>query len=217
MSAKGVTGNLLPNQQEIGGRSGEGRSGKSNGQMVQDTAEGKGGRETPTRLTPSPFEPGNVKDNSKEDTGGATGGGKLSGFSGPGLRGPTPPPPPEKLARIAGNQAQIRQAGEVLALKLQRYKLPSGDVEAALNSMQNVEAAAKAGDGLRVRRSYHDALDALVDARKNIRTEVGLHREQSQLPESALREIMMGLQEGTPKGYEELVSDYFRRMAGEKK
>ncbi|MCX7591823.1 MAG: hypothetical protein N2255_09370, partial [Kiritimatiellae bacterium] len=56
MSAKGVTGNLLPNQQEVGGRSGEGRAGRSHGQMVEQTAEGKEGRETPTRLTPGPFE-----------------------------------------------------------------------------------------------------------------------------------------------------------------
>ena len=42
MSAKGVTGNLLPNQQEIGGRSGEGRTGRSSGQMVEETARRQG-------------------------------------------------------------------------------------------------------------------------------------------------------------------------------
>jgi len=215
MSAKGVTGNLLPNQQEIGGRSGEGRSGKSHGQMVQDSAEGKGGRETPTRLSPSPFEPGHVQDSSTMDSGGATGGGKLSGFGEAGLRGPTPPPPPEKMARIAGSQAQIRQQAEALALKLRKYKLPSGDVEASVTAMRNVEEAARSQDGLRVRRSYHTAIDALQEARKDIRAEVGLHRERALLPESAVREIMMGLQDGMPKGYEELVADYFRRMAGD--
>ena len=51
MSAKGVTGNQLPNNMEIGGRSGEGRNGKSDGEMVGDTAVGKGGNETPTRMT----------------------------------------------------------------------------------------------------------------------------------------------------------------------
>ena len=58
MSAKGVTGNQLPNNMEIGGRSGEGRNGKSDGQMVGNTAVGKGGNETPTRLTATPFENG---------------------------------------------------------------------------------------------------------------------------------------------------------------
>jgi len=214
MSAKGVTGNLLPNQQEIGGRSGEGRSGRSQGQMVQDSAEGKGGKPTPTRLSPSPFEPGSVKDSSKEDTGGATGGGRLSGFSEPGLHGPTPPPP-EKMARVAGNQAKIRQEAEALALKLRKYKLPSGDIENAIAFMKKLEAAAKYQNGLGVRRSYNEAIDSLVQARKEIRSEVGVHRERSLLPESTMREILTGFKEGTPMGYEELVSEYFRKMAGE--
>ena len=79
MSAKGVTGNQLPNNNEMGGRSGEGRSGRSQGEFVGDTAVGKGGRNTPTRLDPTPFAQGQVKDTSKDPVGGATGGGKLSG------------------------------------------------------------------------------------------------------------------------------------------
>ena len=42
-SAKGVTGNRLPNSSEIGGRSGEGRQGKASGEFVGDQAVGKGG------------------------------------------------------------------------------------------------------------------------------------------------------------------------------
>ena len=55
MSAKGVTGNQLPNNMEIGGRSGEGRTGKSSGQFVADTAEGKGGRQTPVAQHAGPL------------------------------------------------------------------------------------------------------------------------------------------------------------------
>ena len=107
MSAKGVTGNVLPNQNEVGGRSGEGRNGRSNGQMVQDSAVGKGGQETPTRLSNTPFEQGSVKDSSKESGSGATGGGKLSGFDAEGLRGPAPPPQlKQAMARLAGKQQE---------------------------------------------------------------------------------------------------------------
>jgi hypothetical protein len=74
MSAQGVTGNALPNSSEIGGRSGEGRTGKSSGEFVGDSAVGKGGRRTPTRITPDDFMAGQVNDSSKEDAGGATGG-----------------------------------------------------------------------------------------------------------------------------------------------
>ena len=214
MSAKGVTGNLLPNDMEVGGRSGEGRSGKSSGQMVQDTAEGKEGRHTPTRVSPGPFESGSVQDTAKNDNGGATGGGKLSGGTEQGLHGPTPPPAPEKMARLSGEQAQIRQAAETLALRLRRYKLPSGNLEASIEAMQRLEAAAKKQDGLAVRRSYNSVIDGLAEARRGVRAEAGLHREKARLPEGVRRELMTGLSDSTPKGYEDVVADYFRQMAG---
>lgn len=83
MSAKGVTGNRLPNTNEIGGRSGEGRTGKASGEMVGEEAVGKGGRRTPSRLTPDPYMKGQIKDHSRDPVGGATGGGKESGEGAP--------------------------------------------------------------------------------------------------------------------------------------
>jgi hypothetical protein len=49
-SAKGKTGNDLPNANEVSGRSGDGRRGKSSGQMVGETARGLKGRPTPARV-----------------------------------------------------------------------------------------------------------------------------------------------------------------------
>src|SRR5437870_11013173 len=58
-SAKGKTGNDLPNKNEVSGRSGDGRRGKSSGQMVGDTARNLEGRDTPARLNNERYEPGN--------------------------------------------------------------------------------------------------------------------------------------------------------------
>src|SRR5262249_34021635 len=58
MSAQGVTGNQMPKNTEIQGRSGEGREGRSSGEFVGAEAEGKGGRKTPTRMTNDPFSSG---------------------------------------------------------------------------------------------------------------------------------------------------------------
>ena len=55
-----------------------------------DEAVGKGGRKTPSRLTPDPYMKGQIKDHSKEPQGGASGGGKESGEGGEGLEGPAP-------------------------------------------------------------------------------------------------------------------------------
>ena len=213
MSAKGVTGNLLPNQMEISGRSGEGRTGRSTGQMVQDSAVGKGGRETPTRLTPSPFEPGSVKDSDKSSHGGATGGGKLSGFDGAGLRGPASPPSNQNAPRLADQQAKIRQQAEALALKLRQYKLPTGDLEASVQAMKHVESSLQKHDGLGVRRAFSRAVDALQEARQTVKAESSLTRERTKLPAWMRDEITTGWQDGAPRGYEEMVSEYFKALA----
>lgn len=213
MSAKGVTGNMLPNQMEIGGRSGEGRTGRSSGQMVEKTAQGKGGRETPTRLTPSPFESGSVEDSSKESPGGATGGGKLSGFAGEGLRGPVPPPLQQKMARLAGQQAAIRQSAEALALRLRAWNVPGAELETAVQNMREVEESAAKGYGPGVRQAFAEALDTLEAAKRTAGGSGALRREQSALPEKQRQEITSGLQDGIPPGYEEMAGAYFRDLA----
>ena len=139
MSAKGITGNLQPNSNEIAGRSGEGRSGKSSGQFVGDTAEGKGGKQTPTRSTPDPYEKGQVKDTSKDPSGGSTGGGKISGANKEGLRGAPPPPTMQKMDRMADNQAEIRNIAEKAKVALERRGYVSQDLAAAIDRMKLVE------------------------------------------------------------------------------
>ena len=214
MGAKGVTGNRLPNQMEIGGRAGEGRSGRSCGQFVEQTAAGKQGRDTPTRLTPSPYEAGSVEDGSKESPGGATGGGKLSGYTGEGLRGPAPPPAVrQKMVRLAGRQAAIRQEAEALAMKLRAYHLPSGDVETSAANMRRFEGAAGSGQGVSMRQAFSRAVDALQDAQGGMTARVGLRREATKRSARDRDDIMMGLQDGVPRGYEDMVGAYFRALA----
>jgi hypothetical protein len=217
MSAKGITGNLLPNQNEVGGRSGEGRTGRSHGQMVEDHAEGKGGRETPSRLDPEPFESGSVKDSAKSDEGGPTGGGKVSGFAAEGLRGPVPPPLAQKMARLAGKQAQVRQEAGKLALELRRRHLPSGDLESAAQAMQALEHAAASGDGGAIRQRYADAMDALRGARESAGdAPAALRHERIDLGRRE-RDLTQGDGERVPPGYEEMASEYFRALAEEQK
>jgi hypothetical protein len=213
MSAKGVTGNQLPNQQEIGGRSGEGRTGRSQGQMVESAAEGKEGRPTPSRLTPTPFESASVEDRSSQSPGGATGGGKLSGFAGEGLRGPSPSPRLDRLQRLAGNQTAIRQDAERLSLHLRAYGVPTGDLDGAVRRMRDVEALANAGEGGRIRRAYDAALDGLREAREAVELEAATRRERGALPRQEAEALWAGLRDELPAGYEEIAAAYFRRLA----
>ena len=215
MSAKGITGNVLPNQSEIAGRSGEGRTGRSNGQFVQNEAVGKQGRDTPTRLTDTPFEKGSVKDSSKEQPNGATGGGKVAGTAAEGLVGRTPPPAmKEPLARLTGAQTAIRQKAGALALQLRTRKLSSGDLETAVAAMDDVQQAAQTGNVTALRQRYAEALDALGDAKRAVAGDARTQRENSVLPEKLRSGLAQGVTEGVPAGYEDLVGSYFQALSG---
>jgi hypothetical protein len=215
MSAKGVTGNQLPNNDEISGRSGEGRNGKSDGQMVGDTAVGKGGNETPTRMTPTPFENGSVNDQSKDTKGGATGGGKLAGAGQDGLRGPMPPAVQQRLKAFADQQVKLRQQLESLALQLRKQRKPTGDLESAINAIKESENAARNQNGLAVMQGYHAALDSLSAARTTYAGDHLSRVEADGLSKDAHKDMNDTQAEEAPAGYEEMTGAYFRSLSGE--
>ncbi|MEI9998997.1 MAG: hypothetical protein WDO13_07410 [Verrucomicrobiota bacterium] len=212
MSAKGVTGNQLPNNNEIGGRSGEGRNGKSDGQMVGNTAVGKGGNETPTRMTPTPFENGSVNDTSSDTKGGATGGGKLAGAGQEGLRSDAPTPD-VRTGRLASQQAQLRQQAESLALQLRRQRRPTGDLESAIAGMRELENAARGQNGLGIVQGYHQAMDALQAARAAYAGDRLSRVEADALTRGANPDVTDTQAEAAPAGYEEMTGAYFRSLS----
>lgn len=214
MSAKGVTGNTLPNTNEVGGRSGEGRSGKSSGQMVEKTATGKGGRKTPTRLTPDPFEAGSVEDTSKDPVGGSTGGGKLSGGGEEGLRGPTAPQLKEQMQRLARQQAQIMSKSDRLAHNLKKSHLPAGDLDIAVGAMRSAEACLKNADLNGFIRHKKIAIENLEDAKRVVAAEVTAKREQVlAIPKDMREELINAQKEKFPQEYKGLLSDYYRALS----
>ncbi|MFO7937045.1 MAG: DUF4175 family protein [Kiritimatiellia bacterium] len=213
MSAKGITGNVMPNNNEVGGRSGEGRSGKSRGQFVEKEAHGKGGRDTPTRLVQSPFEKGTVKDYSRDPQGGATGGGKQSGVGGDGLRGITPDQKPDLQQRLPGKQAEMKQKAEALLRELNVRNLPTGDLEEAVNKMEQIQKFTTTGSGLQVRQVQNELISSLRDARMAIRSGAAGGIERSEVRGLKISTIRHPENESTPAGYEESVDAYFRALA----
>ena len=214
MSAKGETGNQMPNDTPVGGRSEAGRSGQATGQMVGNTASDKGGKEAPTQLDSTPFEQGEVKDSAKGDQGGATGGGKGSGFGGQGLRGnPSPDANKKDLPRLADQQAKIRQKAEELALQLKKYNVPDRDLQSSLAAMQQLENAARKSDAMGVRQAFSQAVTSLNQAKKSVDQQAVVRREQSKLAAWQREQIRIGVQDGIPKGYEEMAGEYFRALA----
>jgi len=214
MSAKGVTGNRLPNTSEIGGRSGEGRQGKSSGEMVGDEAVGKGGRNTPTRLTPDPYVKGQIKDHERQSPGGATGGGKESGRGGEGLEGPVPRSPgPRDAQRLADKQAALRNKAEGLDLQFQIANYHRTDLKKLLEVMAQIERDLRAGRYKNALRQRDVLLEGLSNLKQYLGGEFELRRDATPtLPAELQKDILGGLNDPAPTGWEELVRRYFLRL-----
>jgi len=216
MSAQGVTGNRLPNKSEIGGRSGEGRSGKSAGEFVEENATGKGGRKTPTRLTPDPYEKGQINDTSKDPVGGSTGGGKASGAGAGGLEGPIPPQVSAKLKNAAIKQAELRNKAEKINAQFKVMRWPT-TFEETVKEMKLAEVDLEAGRYQSVLRRRPIILKNLKGTRTFLKEQIRINRDySSSLPKYLQDEILDATQGGTPRGYEQLLKDYFKSISQQK-
>lgn len=212
MQAKGITGNVLPNNNEVGGRSGEGRSGRSTGQFVEKEATGKGGRKTPTRLVQSPFEKGTVVDKSKDPQGGASGGGKQSGVGDEGLSGVTPDQDQKTGVRLAGNQAELKQRTEAMLKRLDDANLPAGDLRDALEKMRALERIGS-GDGPEIRRLKSEAALSLRKARTALEVTVQAEKEKLRRRKKETFPVKYRYHEKVPPAFEEYVGEYFKAIA----
>ena len=216
MSAKGVTGNRLPNTSEIGGRSGEGRTGKSSGQFVEEEATGKGGRKTPSRLTPDPFEAGWVKDSSQEATTASTGGGKVSGQGQEGFHGPVPPPLRQQLKRLAQQQQELIDKAKRLDYGLKKYNHPRGDLPQTIELMEVLKAGLEQGEISTFTKYHRIVLTDLRDVKDVAEKQKQLWRDRTApLPKELRDEISSAENEQMPEQYRDLIRDYFRSLAEE--
>ena len=212
-SARGVTGNRLPNESEIGGRSGEGRQGRSSGEMVGDEAVGKGGRQTPTRLSADAFQKGQIRDYSKDPTGGATGGGKESGQGGTGLEGPMAPQRQRDLERLAGRQAELRNRAEAIQAKFSVRNRPTDDIMAMIEAMATVESELKAGNYQNALRQRKILVDRNAALQKDLSGGFEVAEDASaNLPKEIREKIATGVSEPAPAGWEELSRRYFESL-----
>ncbi len=214
MSAKGVTGNRLPNTQEIGGRSGEGRTGKSSGQFVEEVATGKGGRQTPTRLTPDPFEAGWVQDLSGESPTGATGGGKVSGQGAEGFQGPVPPPLQQRLKRMAVRQGDLIDNARRLDYGLKKYRQPRAKLPETIELMEAQKVALEQAEISTFGKYQRTVLTNLREIKELSEIQKQLWRDRSALlPKQLREEIASGQSEQVPEQYREMVRNYFRALS----
>ena len=213
-TAKGVTGNRLPNTSEISGRSGEGRTGKASGEFVEETATGKGGRRTPTRLSPDDFAKGEIQDTSQEAPTGATGGGKVSGAGQEGLEGPVPPEVQRRMGALAGRQAQLRNRAEGVKAGLQVRNFDSFTLDRAIDAMRRVERDLLAGRYRNAFRRRDVVLENLKGSKMLLSGRMRVRRDSSAaLPAEVQKDVRDALEKPMPRGYEEYLKRYYTRLS----
>jgi hypothetical protein len=215
MSAKGVTGNQNPNNNEMNGRSGEGRSGKSQGEMVEETATGKGGRMTPTRLDPTPFQQGQVRDTSKDPVGGATGGGKMSGQGGQGLEGPVPPKDlQDKMQRLAGKQAELRNKAERLNLDKKAARYDGFKLLEAVALMRRVESDIASNRYNNALRRRDIMLDRMDESHLLLSGQLHVQKDTSPTASDRMEDQINDVVNGNlPAAWSESLKEFYKKLA----
>ncbi len=138
-SAKGKTGNTLPESTEARGRSGEGRTGKSGGEFVEKYAQHKDDRQTPARMRDEPFEDAVVEELDNKPPSESTGGGKKSGMGPEGFTGKPPLMLQEKLNRLSQKQSEIRDKAEKLDRVLNSLYLSPKELVESIRVMEQIE------------------------------------------------------------------------------
>jgi hypothetical protein len=214
MNAQGVTGNQLPSQDELSGRSGEGRQGKSSGEFVEDKAVGKGGRRTPTRLTAEPFQKGQVDDKSGEAAGGATGGGKMSGAGQEGLEGPVPPPLAKELKRLAGKQATLLNKAQRLQEKFQANDFANFKFLQAITLMTRVNGDLQDYHYQNALRAKDTTIGAIGQTKLLLSGKIDVAADSSSsMPKYVRDEINDVTDNNLPAEYREALKQYYRRLS----
>lgn len=216
-SAKGKTGNDQPNSNEVTGRSGDGRRGKSAGQMVGDTSRALPGRKTPARVGNEKYEPGAIKQEGSQDPNGATGGGKKAGAGRIGLQGGTPPDVAKDVGRLNEKQMGLREKAEQVARKLEEKGYSTARLREAIELMKPIDS-----DGRDLR--YEDLAKKRKEALQKLRSAFGdvdpaaasISRSRD-LPPELRQDLLQGHDEGYPAGYENLLKNYYKKLAGEGK
>jgi hypothetical protein len=214
-SAKGKSGNEKPNANEMAGRSGSGREGNANGEIVEGKAKDLEGRETKARRTHDPFGEGNVEEENPESKAKATGGGKQSGIGGEGgLQGTAPPRNQMGMRDLERRQKEVRRNAETIYSKANLMYLPSGELDQAIVLMQKAEQQARNGDLAGFAETQRRIVHALQNSKRVAGGQGSVDMDpRHRLPADLKEEMLNAKEEPIPPEFERLVSEYYKAIA----
>jgi hypothetical protein len=216
LSAKGITGDQKPEDNIIQGRSGAGRSGMSDGQLVESVAKALPQNEygLRERTSNTPLESGLVKDEDLRAQTGGTGLGKSTDGASPfGAGGNLPPKVLDMMRSTMGKQRQIIQFTKDLAPRLKQHNLPSQQLEDSVKSMQGLVDALQKRDGVGIRRSYSAAVNGLKKSHHALGEQIRVQYTSSSAMKRKLDGVLSRERDQRFKDYEHIISAYFEALA----
>ncbi len=215
-SAKGKTGDQRPEDNIIQGRSGAGRSGMADGQLVESVAKALPDNEygLRERVSKTPLESGQVKDEDTKAQTGGTGLGKTTdGTTMFGVGGRLPAKVLDMMQNTTARQLEIRRSAQDIVPKLKSQNLPTAELEQSVTAMKAVEEALSKRDGVGIRSAYASAVDSLSRSRSAIGKHVVVQRTQDAALARRLEEMQSQGSAHPFKGYEQIISAYFEALA----
>jgi len=218
-SAKGKTGDQKPEDNIIQGRSGAGRSGMSDGQLVEPVAKALSDNEygLRERTSNTPLESGQVRDEDTKAQTGGTGLGKTTdGASMFGLGGKLPPKVLDMMRATATKQLNIRQSAQELVLRLRRHNLPTVEIENSIQAMKGVEETINSRSGIGIRTAYNEAVNALKKSHQAVGRQVTMQYTRDKALAKRLGDMLSQKRQHHFRGYEHMISAYFEALAQDK-
>ncbi len=212
-SAKGKTGNTLPDSTEAGGRSGEGRTGKSNGEFVEKFAQHKDDRQTPARMRDEEFEDAVVQELDNKPPSQSTGGGKKSGMGPEGFTGKPPLMLQEKLNRLNQKQSDIRDQAEKLDRMLNALYLAPKELSDSIRAMKEIEEELAQASFQKVLEKQRSVIDNLKAIERAVTDPMKSHVERAEKKEKDFQPVAAVQEDRFPEDYAEAINLYFRSIA----
>ena len=218
-SAKGKTGDQRPEDNIIQGRSGAGRSGMADGQLVEPVAKALSDNEygLRERISNTPLESGQVTDEDTKAQTGGTGLGKTTdGASMFGAGGKLPPKVLDMMKTTEEKQRNIRQSAQELVPKLKSHNLPTVELEESIRAMKEVEDAVKSASGIDIRSAYDEAVDGLRKSHGAVGSQLAVQYTQDKALAKRLEDMLSQKQQYDFRGYERMIGAYFEALAQDK-
>ena len=218
-SAAGKMGDATPDQKiDRTGRSNVGRTGKSDGQMVGNSAPPIPDEkiQLPDRMSNSPLEGGKVDDKSGNEATSQGLGKSTNGTTEFGRSGKLPPEMYKKLKQVLRQGDDVRSSAQDLVLKLQRHNLPTADLKMAIHRFDQANSALQKGNGIGLRQAFTEALKSLNAAQQNLTEQLDRRQVERNQELKGPRELAGPGAEADPRGYEDIIGAYFRQLAERK-